>query len=155
MAANDVFMDTAGFLALWDAADAHHQRALRLQSELARKGRRFLTTDYVVGDVEIESVGASSLDLDIFGVWTKGLEFGGEVERDFGLVGAAEDLGFEGAPPKLSQVFGLNVLEIDKYDVGFHVAGDQFGLMVGAAWWPDNVNQVLAKGQGRRKWIED
>jgi predicted nucleic acid-binding protein len=50
MAANDVFMDTAGFLALWDAADAHHQRALRLQSELARKGRRFLTTDYILDE---------------------------------------------------------------------------------------------------------
>jgi uncharacterized protein len=50
MAANDVFMDTAGFLALWDAADAHHHRALRLQSELARKGRRFLTTDYILDE---------------------------------------------------------------------------------------------------------
>ncbi len=39
MAANDVFVDTAGFLALWDAADAHHDRALRLQSDLARKRR--------------------------------------------------------------------------------------------------------------------
>lgn len=82
---------------------------------------------YVVGNVEVESVGAGALDLDIFGVWAKGLEFGGEVEGDFGLVGAAEDLGLEGASSKLSQVFGLNVLEIDEYDVGFHVAGDRFG----------------------------
>ena len=51
MAVIDVFMDTAGFLALWDAADAHHGRALRLQSELARKGRRFLTTDYVIDEI--------------------------------------------------------------------------------------------------------
>ena len=50
MAAIDVFMDSAGFLALWDAADEHHERALRLQTELARKGRRFLTTDYVVDE---------------------------------------------------------------------------------------------------------
>ena len=50
MAAIDVFMDTAGFLALWDAADAHHRFALRLQGELARKGRRFLTTDYVIDE---------------------------------------------------------------------------------------------------------
>jgi uncharacterized protein len=50
MAAIDVFMDTAGFLALWDAADEHHARALRLQAELARKGRRFLTTDYVLDE---------------------------------------------------------------------------------------------------------
>ncbi len=50
MAAVDVFVDTAGFLALWDAADKHHERALRLQGELARKSRRFLTTDYVIDE---------------------------------------------------------------------------------------------------------
>jgi uncharacterized protein len=50
MATLDVFMDTAGFLALWDAADEHHGRALRLQAELAQKGRRFLTTDYVIDE---------------------------------------------------------------------------------------------------------
>jgi len=33
MAAPDVFMDTAGFLALWDASDAHHHRAVQLQSK--------------------------------------------------------------------------------------------------------------------------
>jgi len=50
MAANDVFMDTAGFLALWDAADDHHERAVRLQSDLARKRRRFLTSDYILDE---------------------------------------------------------------------------------------------------------
>ena len=50
MAAIDVFMDTAGFLGLWDAADEHHAQALRLQDELARKGRRFLTTDYIIDE---------------------------------------------------------------------------------------------------------
>jgi len=50
MAALDVFMDTAGFLALWDAADEHHGRALRLQGELTRQGRRFLTTDYIIDE---------------------------------------------------------------------------------------------------------
>lgn len=50
MAAPDVLMDTAGFLALWDAADEYHGRALQLQAELARKGRRFLTTDYIVDE---------------------------------------------------------------------------------------------------------
>ncbi len=43
-------MDTAGFLALWDASDEHHRRALQLQSELSRKKRRFLTTDYIVDE---------------------------------------------------------------------------------------------------------
>jgi predicted nucleic acid-binding protein len=50
MAAADVFMDAAGFLALWDAADQHHDEAVGLQAELARKRRRFLTTDYVVDE---------------------------------------------------------------------------------------------------------
>jgi uncharacterized protein len=50
MAASDILVDTAGFLALWDAADEHHGHALRLQSELARKSRRFLTTDYVIDE---------------------------------------------------------------------------------------------------------
>ena len=50
MAAADVFVDTAGFLALWDAGDEHHARAVRLQEELARRNRRFLTTEYVVDD---------------------------------------------------------------------------------------------------------
>ena len=50
MAAADVFMDSAEFLALWDAADNHHTAAVRLQAELARKHRRFLTTDYVADE---------------------------------------------------------------------------------------------------------
>jgi predicted nucleic acid-binding protein len=50
MAVNSIFMDTAGFLALWDAADEHHERAVRLQTDVARKGRRFLTSDYIVDE---------------------------------------------------------------------------------------------------------
>ena len=50
MAAADVFMDSAGFLALWDASDDHHAAALRLQGELAREHRRFLTTEYVADE---------------------------------------------------------------------------------------------------------
>lgn len=50
MAAADVLLDSAGFLALWDAADEHHERAVRLQGELARKQRRFVTTEYVVDE---------------------------------------------------------------------------------------------------------
>jgi uncharacterized protein len=50
MAANDVFMDSAGFLALWDAADEHHRAALRLQQRLVAAGRRFLTSDYIVDE---------------------------------------------------------------------------------------------------------
>ena len=50
MAAPDVLIDTAGFLSLWDAADQHHKRAAQLQTELTRKGRRFLTSDYVVDE---------------------------------------------------------------------------------------------------------
>jgi hypothetical protein len=43
-------MDSAGFLALWDAGDEHHTAAVALQAELVRKGRRFLTTEYVVDE---------------------------------------------------------------------------------------------------------
>ena len=50
MPANDVFVDTAGFLALWDAADEHHAAAVRLQADLAHRRRGFLTTDYVVDE---------------------------------------------------------------------------------------------------------
>lgn len=50
MAAVDVLMDTSGFLALWDAADEQHGRAVLLQAELARKRHRFLTTDYIVDE---------------------------------------------------------------------------------------------------------
>jgi hypothetical protein len=48
--AAEVFMDSAGFLALWDAGDEHHASAVRLQEELARKRRRFLTTEYIVDE---------------------------------------------------------------------------------------------------------
>jgi predicted nucleic acid-binding protein len=44
MAAVDVFADTSGFLALWDASDEHHPAAVRLQGDLVRDRRRFLTT---------------------------------------------------------------------------------------------------------------
>src|SRR2546430_1944705 len=50
MASADVFMDTAGFLALWDASDEYHEKAIRLQNDLARKKRRFVTTDYILDE---------------------------------------------------------------------------------------------------------
>ena len=43
-------MDSAGFLALWDAGDEHHAAAVRLQGELVRKRRRFVTTEYIVDE---------------------------------------------------------------------------------------------------------
>jgi uncharacterized protein len=50
MAARDVFVDTAGFVALWDASDDYHARAVELQSQLTRGRRRFLTTDYIADE---------------------------------------------------------------------------------------------------------
>ena len=50
MAAADVFMDSAGFLALWDASDEHHAAAARLQNELTRKRRRYVTSEYIVDE---------------------------------------------------------------------------------------------------------
>ena len=42
MGAAEVFMDSAGFLALWDAGDEYHVAAIALQEELAGKHRRYL-----------------------------------------------------------------------------------------------------------------
>ena len=81
----------------------------------------------VVGDVEIEGVAAGALDADVFGIRPEGLKLGGEVKWDFGLVGSAKDLGLEGASAQRSQVLGLNVLEVDKDDARFQLAGDRFG----------------------------
>src|SRR5689334_11878679 len=50
MAAADVFMDTAGFLALWDASDEHHKTAVRLQQDLVRRKRTFVTSEYIVDE---------------------------------------------------------------------------------------------------------
>lgn len=50
MALADVLMDSAGFLALWDAGDEYHSAALRLQKGLLGRQRRFLTTEYIVDE---------------------------------------------------------------------------------------------------------
>ena len=50
MAIADVYMDSSGFLALWDANDSYHSAACRLQQQLAKKRRRFLTSDYVLDE---------------------------------------------------------------------------------------------------------
>ena len=41
MAALEVLIDTAGFLALWDTADQWHESAVQLQNELRGANRRF------------------------------------------------------------------------------------------------------------------
>ena len=50
MAATDVFMDTSGFLAPWDASDEYHKAAVDLQKELNSKRDQFFTCDYVVDE---------------------------------------------------------------------------------------------------------
>jgi predicted nucleic acid-binding protein len=50
MAGASVLMDSAGFLALWDASDSFHRSAVQLQGELIRKHCRFFVTDYVVDE---------------------------------------------------------------------------------------------------------
>ncbi len=46
----EVFVDTAGFLALWDRGDGHHKRAAAMQKKLAAAKRGFMTTDYVLDE---------------------------------------------------------------------------------------------------------
>ncbi len=50
MGARDVFVDSSAFLALADSSDEHHDSAARLQADLARDRRRFVTTDYIVDE---------------------------------------------------------------------------------------------------------
>lgn len=50
MATHDVFMDSAGFLALWDGGDQHHAAAVRVQQDLVRKRCRFVTSEYIVDE---------------------------------------------------------------------------------------------------------
>jgi uncharacterized protein len=50
MAARDVFMDSAGFLSLWDAGDEHHRLSVTLQHQLSEKGHRFVMTDYIIDE---------------------------------------------------------------------------------------------------------
>lgn len=96
----------------------------------------------VIGDMEVESVSARARNPDILSVWPKGLEFGRQFERDFGLVCSAEHLCDETAPAKLREVLGLNVLEIDQDYVRFHVAGGVgSGPSVGVMPWPDKRNR--------------
>jgi hypothetical protein len=42
MAGASVLMDSAGFLALWDASDSFHRSAVQLQGELIRKHRYYV-----------------------------------------------------------------------------------------------------------------
>ena len=50
MAGHDVFVDSSGFFALWEAGDQHHTKAVRLQQELILKRKHFITTEYVVDE---------------------------------------------------------------------------------------------------------
>jgi hypothetical protein len=50
MAAADVFMDSSGFLAIWNPGDERHSAAIRLRNELREDRRRFITSDYIVDE---------------------------------------------------------------------------------------------------------
>jgi predicted nucleic acid-binding protein len=50
MARLPVFLDSAGFLALWDSSDQHHPQAVRVQRDLHLRGHTFFTTDYVADE---------------------------------------------------------------------------------------------------------
>jgi uncharacterized protein len=50
MARRDVFVDTSGLYALVERKDSHHVAARELVGGLARAGRRFVVTDYIVAE---------------------------------------------------------------------------------------------------------
>lgn len=50
MAAAEVWIDTAGFLALWDASNVHYHTVVRIQRNLAQRGKRFRTSDYILNE---------------------------------------------------------------------------------------------------------
>ncbi len=50
MGPRDVFVDTSGFMALWDESDDYHARAVELQLRLSRDHRQFFTTDYIADE---------------------------------------------------------------------------------------------------------
>jgi predicted nucleic acid-binding protein len=50
MAAREVFVVTSGVYALIDRKDATHEAARQTVTRLARQGRRFVLTDYVVAE---------------------------------------------------------------------------------------------------------
>src|SRR5437899_528200 len=45
---NDVFLDTVGLLAVWDTADQWHAAADAAYQELLKRGRRLLTTPWIL-----------------------------------------------------------------------------------------------------------
>ena len=45
---NDVFLDTVGLLAVWDTADQWHAAADAAFQELLKRGRRLLTTPWIL-----------------------------------------------------------------------------------------------------------
>jgi len=55
-------------------------------------------TPNIIGNVEIESIAASSLNANVFDFWTKRLEFCDKVGRYFGLRCSDEDFNCEWVP---------------------------------------------------------
>jgi predicted nucleic acid-binding protein len=45
-----IFTDSAGFIAVFDARDAHHEPAIGVWREIQRTGERLLTTDLVFAE---------------------------------------------------------------------------------------------------------
>src|SRR4029079_15527930 len=74
----------------------------------------------IVSDVEVERIPSAAIDMDVFSIRPEGLQGTNDVEWNLGLVGTHEHLNSEGPTVQCTNVFLLNVLEINKHKAVFH-----------------------------------
>jgi hypothetical protein len=68
--------------------------------------------------MEIKGVVSGRFENDVFGAITQGLKGGGQRDRNLGLVWAEKNLDLERPVLEQANVFRLDVLKIDKDEVG-------------------------------------
>jgi len=83
----------------------------------------------VVRDMEVEGIGSSRFEDDVFRVAAKGLKSRCKRNGNLGLVGAEKDLDPEWAVLEQAEILRLDILEIDKDEVCsqsvLHVVGSE------------------------------
>jgi hypothetical protein len=71
----------------------------------------------VVGDMEVQGIGSSRFEDDVFRVAAKGLQSRCKRNGNLGLVGTEKDLDPEWAVLEQAEILRLNILEIDQDEV--------------------------------------